>query len=164
VLSTTGAAISGASVRIADGVNAGRASTTAAGGSYSITGLSVSGFTVNISATNYESTSTSVTLTSNQTVNVSLTPTPLFARSGSGNTVFDMPTTVSRIRVTGDYSGRCQNFIVHIGGRSIVNEILGTCSVATTGSHYDAIALTIGGVVEIIDASGVNWTFTEVRQ
>lgn len=74
-----------------------------------------------------------------------------------------MPTTISRIHITGDYGGYCENFIVHIGGRGVVNEILGTCPVATTGRHYDAIALTVGGVVEIVDSSGVAWTFTEVR-
>jgi hypothetical protein len=43
---TTGAAISGATVRISDGVNAGRSATDEWHGAYSITGLQTSGFTV----------------------------------------------------------------------------------------------------------------------
>jgi hypothetical protein len=45
-------------------------------GNYSFTGLQQSGFTVNVSATNYVSQSRSVTLTSNQTLNFILSPVP----------------------------------------------------------------------------------------
>jgi len=87
---------------------------------------------------------------------------PLFTRSGMGSAVFDMPTTVSRVHITGDYSGYCQSFIVHIGsGGSVVNVLLGSCSGAS--EHYDGIAPTTGGVVSITGADGVSWSFTEVR-
>lgn len=89
--------------------------------------------------------------------------TPVFTRSGSGNTVFDMPTSVARVHITGDYGGSSSNFIVHIGsGASVVNVILGTSQFAN-GTHYDAIALTTGGVVSITNSDGVSWSFTEVR-
>ncbi len=100
------------------------------------------------------------------TLNVSgtgINNTPLFTKSGSGANVFDLPTTIKRIRIFGDYSGRCENFIVHIAGRSVVNEILGSCSVATSASHFDGTFVTTGGVVEVTNSSGISWTLVEVR-
>jgi hypothetical protein len=88
--------------------------------------------------------------------------TPLFTRGGTGANVFDMPTTVTRVRIQADYGGSCENFIVHIGGRGVVNDILGTCSVAS-GRHFDGTFTTTGGVVEVLNSSGISWSFTEVR-
>jgi hypothetical protein len=61
-----GRGISGATVSIADGLNAGKSTTTDGLGDYSFTGLQQAGFTVNVSASNYVSQSKGVTLTSNQ--------------------------------------------------------------------------------------------------
>jgi hypothetical protein len=88
-------------------------------------------------------------------------PRPLFTIAGSGDNVFDMPTTVARVKITGDYPGRTTNFIVKIGGRLVVNELLG--SAWPNGAHFEGTYLTSGGVVEITNSSGVAWTFTEVR-
>jgi hypothetical protein len=74
--------------------------------------------------------------------------------------VFDMPTYVTRVRITGSYSGYSSNFIVHIGGRSVVNELLGTGWGPTT---FDGTYATSGGVTETLHSSGVAWSFTEVR-
>jgi hypothetical protein len=74
-----------------------------------------------------------------------------------------MPTTVSRVHITGDYSGTESNFIADIGGQNVVNVIIGTNTPFTIGTHYDAIALTTGGVVSITNSNGVSWSFTEVR-
>jgi hypothetical protein len=87
---------------------------------------------------------------------------PLWTRSGTGADVFDMPTAVGRVRITATYTGRCENFIVHVGGSGVVNVILGTCSVADS-VNYDGTHLVKGGTTEVLHASGVNWTFTEVR-
>jgi hypothetical protein len=159
VTSTSGTPINGATVRIVDGVNAGRSTTTAGGGTYSLANLTASGFSVSVTAPNYIGTGDGVTLTSNQTVNFRLAPTPLFTVSGTGNTVFDMPTTVARVRIQGRWLNRDNsNFIVRIGGRLIVNEIL------RTSITYDAIHLTGGGgVTETINSVAIQWTFTEVR-
>jgi hypothetical protein len=88
-------------------------------------------------------------------------PRPLFTSAGSGDNVFDMPTTVARVKITGDYPGRSTNFIVKIGGRLVVNELLGTAW--PDGPHFEGTYLTSGGVVEITNSSGVAWTFTEIR-
>ena len=85
----------------------------------------------------------------------------LFRRSGTGDSVFDMPADVARVRIIGTYSGGSSNFIVRIGGRLIVNELLGTFWGQT---RYDGTLLTGGGgVVAITNSSGVNWSFEEVR-
>lgn len=158
---TTGASLSSASVRVADGPDAGRSATTDALGQYSFIGLQRAGFTVTASATNYGPVSQSVTLTSNQTLSFQLTrTTPTFTKSGTGDTVFDLPTYVARVRITGAYAGSSSNFIVYISGRLIVNELLGSFWRALT---FEGTYLTSGGIVEIKSSSGVAWTFTEVR-
>jgi hypothetical protein len=96
------------------------------------------------------------------TTTTTLPPRPIFTASGSGDTVFDMPTSVARVKITGDYPSRSSNFIVKIGGRLVVNEILGTSSIAV-GPHFEGTYVTTGGVVEITNSTGVSWTFTEVR-
>jgi hypothetical protein len=82
-----------------------------------------------------------------------------FMRSGSGNSVFDMPTDVTRVRIYGHWNGRgTSNFIVHIGGRSVVNAIL------RNGNPYEGVHLVTGGVVEIVSSENIDeWRFTEER-
>lgn len=88
---------------------------------------------------------------------------PPFKRSGTGANVFDIPSSVARIHITGDYGGSCENFVVKIAGRLIVNEILGRCSIAI-GPRYDGTHLiTNGGTAEVTFSSGINWVFEEVR-
>lgn len=87
-------------------------------------------------------------------------PAPLFTRTGVGDTVFDVPTSVRRILIQATYPGRTTNFIVRIGGRLVVNELLGT---AWPSSSFEGTYVTTGGVAEITNSSGVTWTFTEVR-
>jgi hypothetical protein len=82
-----------------------------------------------------------------------------WTKSGKGNMVFDMPTDVSRVKITGKYTGYSSNFIVWVGGDLLVNELLGT-GWGTT--YYEGTHLTTGGVVEIEDSNGVSWSFTEV--
>lgn len=88
---------------------------------------------------------------------------PPFKKTGTGATVFDIPSNVARIHIVGDYGGSCENFVIKVAGRLIVNEILGRCSVGI-GSHYDGTHLiTGGGVTEVTNSSGVSWLFEEVR-
>lgn len=90
------------------------------------------------------------------------TPVPLFVRSGSGDTVFDLPARVQRIRIQATYAEFSSNFIVHIGGSHIVNELLGTFWNATTFDGTYVVPAS-GRTVEITHSTGVQWTFTEVR-
>jgi hypothetical protein len=81
--------------------------------------------------------------------------------AGTGDTVFDMPTYVSRVTIVGDYGGNTSNFIVHIAGNHIVNELVGTF---WSQVHFQGTYVTTGGTVEILSSSGVRWSFLQVRQ
>lgn len=85
---------------------------------------------------------------------------PLFIKNGSGNTVFDMPADVARVKITGTFTGNASNFIVWVHDDLIVNELLGTGFSSTTYSGTHAVK---GGETRIEESNGVNWTFTEVR-
>ena len=84
---------------------------------------------------------------------------PLFARSGAGNTVFDLPPAVSRMLIRGRWTGRdTSNFIVHLDGRSLINEILRT-SINYEGVH----AINGGRTIEIVSSGAIEWSFQEIR-
>lgn len=83
-----------------------------------------------------------------------------WSRTGVGDSVFDMPTDVTRVRIIGIYNGFSSNFIVRIGGRLTVNELIGT---GWSSTRYDGTLLTSGGVVAITNSSGVSWSFEEIR-
>jgi hypothetical protein len=88
-----------------------------------------------------------------------LTVRNIWTKSGKGNTVFDMPTYVERVRIIGTYTGYSSNFIVWVGGDLVVNELLGT---GWGQTRYEGVHLVAGGVVEIEYSSGVKWSFEEV--
>lgn len=93
-------------------------------------------------------------------------PTALWTQAGSGDNVFTVPTYVTKLRVDATYPGDCQNFMVHISTQafSLVNTIIGTCSVAETRSPFTGTyAIAGGGQVSITNSTGVSWLFTEVR-
>lgn len=103
----------------------------------------------------------------NDTLNISCSGVrtgPLWRVTGVGNSVFEIPAVVARVKVTASYDGRCQNFIARIVGKaSMVNTILGTCSVAS-GPRYEGTHLTTGGgTLEITGSEGVAWMFEEAR-
>jgi hypothetical protein len=155
--------ISGATVTVADGVNAGKSATTDGSGRYTLGGLTFAGFSVSASAQGYDPVSRGVPLSAGvttTTANFSLLPSVRWSRVGSGNTVFDMPTYISRVRIVGTYNQHSSNFIVRIGGRLVVNELLGT---SWQQPRYEGVHLTTGGTVEITNSSGVQWSFVEER-
>lgn len=85
---------------------------------------------------------------------------PVWQRDGAGNTVFDMPAAISRVRIVGTYRSNSSNFIVRVGGRLVVNELLGR---SWGQERYEGVHQVSGGVVAITNSSGVEWSFTEVR-
>lgn len=122
---------------------------------------------IRFSPTAAQSYNGTVTVQSDATSGTNTTPISgsglrdVFRRTGSGDSVFDMPLDVSRIHIVGTYTGNTSNFIVKIGGRLIVNELLGTFWGQT---RYDGTLLTGGGgTVSITNSSGVSWSFEEVR-
>jgi hypothetical protein len=72
---TNGNGISNATVLITDGPNANKSGTTAANGSYVISNLIQSGFTIRVSASGFNDVSLPVTLTADTPKDVSLQPT-----------------------------------------------------------------------------------------
>lgn len=83
---------------------------------------------------------------------------PFWTYAGTGDTVFDMPSYVSRVRIIGDYPSYSTNFVVRIAGRLIVNELLGT---GWGSTHFEGVYLTSGGVVEITISRDVRWEFRQ---
>lgn len=85
---------------------------------------------------------------------------PIFSKSGKGDTVFNIPAYVTRLRAQGHFvdTGSTSNFAVRAGGSLIVNEIL-------RNADYDGTHVVTGGaLIEIISSASIQWTFTEVRQ
>lgn len=165
-VSVGGIGIAGALLTIADGANAGKTATTDAAGAYRFTGLASGGFTMNVTAATYISVARSVTLITDTTVNVSMLPTAVWTQSGTGDNVFTVPNYVTKVRIDATYPGSCQNFIVHLSTQiaSLVNIIIGSCSVADTKSPFSGTyAIAGGGQIQITSSTGINWTFTEVR-
>lgn len=154
---TSGARVS-ASVTATDSRSNTR-STATDGNGFFFLGPVVPGFvTVRATATGYDVAVRTLTLSADQRLDITMLRTaPPFSRSGVGNTVFDMPRTVSRVRIQGQWNRTSNsNFIVRVGGQLLVNEIL------RDSITYDGIHLTTGGVVEIISSSNISWTFTDV--
>lgn len=162
IVTSGGLGLPGVTLLIADGPRAGTSTVTTASGNYSfVSRLPQSSFTLNASLNGYTPQNKAVTMNSDQVVSFALAKiNPLFVAGGIGDTVFDMPTYVSRVRITGTYTSFSSNFIVRIGGRLIVNELVGT---AWNQTNFSGTYVTTGGVVEIVSSSGVSWSFTEVR-
>lgn len=90
-----------------------------------------------------------------------LTGVPVFFRQGVGDSVFDIPSHVTRVIITASYNGSSQNFILRVGGSLIVNELMGT---AWQQTIFIGTYQITPGVVQITSSSGVAWTFHEFRQ
>lgn len=99
---------------------------------------------------------------------------PLFVRSGVGDTVFDAPSKIQRIHVVATYTGNSQNFVLWVGqpGTACGVVISGSCSLLVNElmgrfwdqTRYEATLSTGGRTVMTIESSsGVSWTITEVR-
>lgn len=164
----SGAAIPGALVRVVDGPNAGMQVASDGAGRYTLSGLTFAGFTVSVQAPNMLEGSAGALLQSGiytRTVNFTMRPAMPWSISGSGNTVFTMPTYFTRVSVHGHLrpGARSSNFIVHVGGRTMVNEILSVDGRNGWAPTYDGTHLTSGGTVDIVSSADIVWTFTENR-
>jgi hypothetical protein len=81
--------------------------------------------------------------------------TGLYSRSGTGDDVFTLPTTVDIVRVTGTFAGSSQSFIVQAAGASIINEVIGTA--APSATHEGVYWVSPGAQVQISNSAGVDW-------
>ena len=85
---------------------------------------------------------------------------PLFSITGSGNANFEMPTHITRVRVTGkfvDTGGSASTFVVFRNSVLEINSDLRT-------ADFDVTGLMIGGGrIQIQNSASITWSFTEVR-
>jgi hypothetical protein len=175
-----GARLSGATVRIGDGVNAGQ-STTNERGEYRFGGLVASNGNVSVIADGYDAVIRSIYIDGRQPLDFTLRPSVPWSKAGIGSAVFDMPTYVKRVQVIGTSTGVRSDFRVAAGGCSILDEALGTGVLTDINGFtyplstrheatYSVPASTpvlpvrSSVTVEIMDsAGGVSWSMTEVR-
>jgi hypothetical protein len=154
-----GARLSGATVLIMDGANAGRSTQTSEAGEYRFDNLTAGNANTSASANGYETAARGIFIDGVNSLSFTLRP-PTWTQAGSGNTVFDMPTYVSRVQIRGIWNGSgTSNFIVRVGGRVVVNEILREMPNRT----YEGIHAVSGGPTEITNSSTITWAFTEMR-
>lgn len=165
--------LSGAHIEIRDGPDDGKTVITDGAGRYLMPSLHAATITVRAWKSGYTNTDQRVTLTgTTTTANFSVPksgpppppppPAQPFTRSGSGANVFDIPSSVTRIRIDGSYGGSCENFVVWIAGDLKVNEILGTCSIAS-GTTFSGTYAIHGGTAEVQNSTGISWKFTQVK-
>ena len=103
---------------------------------------------------------------------IRVVPKPVpWRASGTGATILDLPTRITRIRIEGEYTGSSENFIIWCGiggdrGGLLVNEILGTRS----STHYSGIhsaRRSYGNAgdpcreLQVEHSQGIRWTITE---
>lgn len=152
--------IAGATIKALDGADAGRSTVTDGGGNYTLTQMTANNVNLSCTAPTYAEERFGLNLSVSHVVNWKLKTAQPWHVQGIGDNVFDMPTYITRVAITGDYNKNSSNFIVRIGGHLIVNELVGTFWNQT---HFAGTYTTSGGVVEITNSSGVTWGFTEVR-
>lgn len=167
VTAQDGAKLSGAIVRVGDGLNAGKSTTTNSNGEYRFDDLAVGNGSVSAVADGYESVITNRYIDGAIPLNFTLRTSVPWSQAGTGSAVFDMPKYIKAIHVIGVYTGVTSNFIVHVGNCVIIEDQLGTGARRTIsdGTYPVTPALTpSGGIVEIIvDSPDVSWSFTEDR-
>jgi hypothetical protein len=150
----TRAPVGGIAVQVSAGGQTVGTASTDGNGYFSIVVPSSTALTVNLTRSGYNAASFTATLTADTRRDATIVP--LWRVTGRGNTVFDMPTYVQRVRIIGVWDGRdTSNFIVRVAGRGVVNEIL-----RTTG-RYEGLHLVSGGVVEIVSSNNIDWEFRQ---
>jgi HYDIN/CFA65/VesB-like, Ig-like domain len=104
----------------------------------------------------------------------------LFKKTGVGDTVFELPADIQRIRISAEYlkgGNACENFIVDVDGHSLVNVILGGCSIGSADGHlpgsrsvgrspptflrFEGTYRVTGRVIKITKSTGVAWQIDE---
>jgi hypothetical protein len=161
--SQAGVAIAGATVTVLDGQSKGRSATVGLDGLYRIDNVA-GNMNVQGSAPGYidqVAGASPLQTTANFTM-VTVVP---WSASGSGDNVVGWPAYITRIRITGSFSGSSSNFIVDCTkpsfGPLFVNELLGTSWGPTS---YAGTFNTQGCTeVQIEHSSGVSWSITESR-
>ena len=158
-----GLGVAGATLEIIEGQGTGQVFTTDDGGKITLTDVQGN---VRILAASWKCENDRQSVSPPQAhfpstyVNFTLRTKKIWEKRGQGSDHFDMPRCVDRVRIIGIYNGHGTNFIVQIEGRPVVGELLGTYWGQT---QYSGVHLTNGGKVEIVQSSGVAWSFKQLR-
>jgi hypothetical protein len=167
VVAQDGAKLSGATVRIGDGVNAGRSTRTNESGEYRFDDLAAGNGSIGAVADGYDAVIASRYLDGATPLDFVLRTSAPWSRAGTGSAVVDMPRHINAVHVIGTYTGVGSNFLVRIGTCLIVEDRLGTGARRTVsdGTYPVTPALTpSSGLVEIVvDSPDVSWSLTEDR-
>ena len=172
--SITGKGISGATVSIGDGPNAGKAAVTDGSGNYNFSGLQQSGFTVNASVANYTALAKGVTLTSNQTLSFQLVPifanvagtwlgTMQYTQSPNGSPAqFTQAVSISLTQTSGTVAGTWSttNGVSRngtVGGGMTGNSFSGSFTYNATAANGGACTGTIA-VSGSVSGNSLTWT------
>jgi Carboxypeptidase regulatory-like domain len=167
VIAQDGARLFGATVRIGDGLNAGRSTLTNGSGEYRFDDLAPGSCSVSAVADGYDSVITSRYIDGANPLDFTLRTSVPWSRAGTGAAVVDMPRYIRAVHVIGIYTGVTSTFFVRVGQCVIIEDQLGTGAGRTTreGTYPVTPALTpSSGVVEIIvDSPDVSWSIAEDR-
>jgi hypothetical protein len=156
-----GAKLSGATVRIADGVNAGKSTTTNDSGAYRFDGLTAGNGNVTAVADGYESVTTGIHIDGTQPLDFTLRSSAPWSQAGTGSAVFDVPAYIKRVHILGIYTGVSSGFLVHDDFCLFVADRIGTGERHTIS---EGTYLLNSGSVSIVDSTGgVTWSVSEER-
>jgi Carboxypeptidase regulatory-like domain len=170
VTAQDGARLAGATVRVVDGVNAGKSTTTNNEGVYRFDDLTAGIGNVTAAADDYDSVTTSSHIDGTAPLNFTLRSSTPWSTAGIGSAVFDMPSYVTRVRIIGVNTGVASDFIVRVGACTIVDDRLGVGQFRTL-SDGTYLVTEAGNpppppptrLVKIVSSPGLSWSLTEDR-
>lgn len=170
VAAQDGTRLAGATVRVVDGANAGKSTTTNNDGVYHLDDLTAGIGNVTAAADSYDSVTTSSHIDGTSPLNFTLRTSALWSTAGTGSAVFDMPSYVTRVHIVGVNAGVASDFIVRVGACTIVDDRLGMGQVRTL-SDGTYLVTEAGNpppppptrLVKIVGSPGLSWSLTEDR-
>ncbi len=170
VTAQDGTRLAGATVRVLDGVNAGKSTTTNNEGIYRFDDLTAGIGNVTAAADSYDSVTTSSYIDGTAPLNFTLRTSAPWTTSGTGSAVFDMPSYVTRVHVVGVNTGVASDFIVRVGACTIVDDRLGAAEFRTV-SDGTYLVTEAGNpppppparLVKIVGSPSLSWSLTEDR-
>jgi len=170
VTAQDGARLSSASVRVVDGVNAGRSTTTNNEGEYRFDDLIPGIGNVTAAADSYDPVTASSRMDGTVPLNFTLCTSAPWSTAGIGSAVFDMPSYVTRVHIVGVNTGVAADFMGRVGACTIVDDRLGVGQFRTV-SDGSYLVTEAGNpppppptrLVKIVGSAGLSWSITEDR-
>ncbi len=162
VRAENGSVLVGATVRILDGANAGRSTRTGNSGGYRFDGLTSENANLSAVASRYDESRSGLFIDGTNTLNFTLRTTVPWGVTGGSNSGWPKPLYVTRVAITGSYTGSSQSFMMWCDSSLLVNVILGTSaghSTTYSGEHPTPSCTAMHTEM----STGVSWSVTELR-